>query len=166
MLPQCQKVTNKHNSGAVSGLSWSDAVKRQLSAFTVTCICGTVALLKRKKTKTKQNTGHTFSVRVPGNSVLVSYPNELARSGIKRAESWREWIAMTRIDGHHSHSAELERSLCSGTGLCLSAANRRIPSSKVPLIMKARMKFRTKVFCFSFSCLVKKKNIFPLASNL
>lgn len=35
----------------------------------------------------KIDTGHTFSVRVPGNSVLVSCPNELARSRIKRAES-------------------------------------------------------------------------------
>lgn len=86
-MPPCQKQTDKQTRGAVRGLSWSSAVKSQLSAFTATCIRVTVALLSRHCVEKKQNTGHTFSVRVPGNSVLVSGPNELARSRIKRAES-------------------------------------------------------------------------------
>lgn len=146
------KSNKQTQQSAVSGLSWSSAVKRQVSAFTVTCICAT----EEKKKKKKKTEHKTHSDRVPGDSVLVSCPNELARSGIKRAERWRERIAMTRIAGHHSHSAELERSLCSGIVLCLSVAHRRCPSYKVPLIMKAQMKFSAKVFCFSFSCRIKK----------
>lgn len=166
MLPPCQKQTDKQNRGAVRGLSWSSAVKSQLSAFTATCIRITVALLSWHCVE-KNRTQDTHFLSGCLETLFWFHAQTSSRgAGLKELK-----VDVSGSQWHASVGTILTRLNLSDPSVpALSLP--RCGSSKISPLQGATNyegvnEAQRKVFCFSFSCRVKKKiYTYSPASNL
>lgn len=155
MLPQCQKQTDKQNRGAVRGLSWSGAVESQLSAFTATCIRKTVALLSWHCVE-KKKTEHRTHIFRQGAWKLCFAQTSSRGAGLKELKvdvSGSQW---------HASAGTILTPLNLSDPSVPALSLPRCGSSKISLLQGASNyegvnEAQRKVFCFSFSCRVKKK---------